>query len=156
MSVFHFVASAGRLLSGGTRRRQDASHPLPKAPSGNAILNEFKKLGLAQLQGLNVVVVDRTAHVTATVADAQTREVIILAAGNIAGIESVNAKIAVADTVPAPSFHTVQEGESLADIAGRYHGDPESQHKILEDNPLIVTESEGIYAGQVIRVPDKQ
>lgn len=155
MSVFHFVASAGRLLSGTSRKQQDASHPVPTPPSGNAILNEFKKLGLTQLHGLNVRVVDRTAHVTAVVPDAQTRETVILAAGNIAGIDRVDAQITVPQSVPVPTFHTVKDGETLSDIAEHYHGNPDAHPELLEANSLIVNKTEGNYAGQVIRIPDK-
>ncbi|MCQ8276993.1 hypothetical protein NFI95_00825 [Acetobacteraceae bacterium KSS8] len=46
MGLFRFAAAAGRVLGGSRITDQDGSQPVPRAPTGSAILNEFKKLGL--------------------------------------------------------------------------------------------------------------
>ncbi len=154
MGLFRFAASAGRVLGGSRTTHQDGSQPLPKPPTGSAILNEFKKLGLAQLGGLNVTVQGRTATVTARAPDAETREKAILAAGNIAGIEAVQANIAVPEPAPEPTFHTVQEGETLAGIAEAHLGDAEAHPVLSEANAPILHEPGEVYPGQVIRIPE--
>ncbi|MCQ8241047.1 LysM peptidoglycan-binding domain-containing protein [Rhizosaccharibacter radicis] len=152
MGLFHFVASAGRVLGGG-RRHQHAGEAAPAAPSGNAILREFRKIGLAQLGGLNVTVQGRTATVTGRVPDAETREKAILVAGNIAGIEAVQADISTPEKTSSPTFHTVKEGETLAAIAERHDG--VEHDELLHANKPLIDAPDEIYAGQVIRIPDK-
>lgn len=157
MGLFNFVEAAGRLLGFGHEAHpdavQDGSKPAPAPPSGDAIADEIRKLGLA-VSDLSVSVDGNTARVSGTAPDAATREKVILAAGNVAGIAKVDDQIALGGgSAPEARFHTVVKGDTLSAIAKEYYGNAGKYPAIFEANRPMLSDPDRIYPGQVLRIP---
>lgn len=154
MGLFDFVKSAGRVLGFGGNATQDESKPAPPPPAAEAIHKEMQALGLPA-DALNVSVEGDTVKVSGTAPDPATREKIILAAGNVAGIAKVEENL----TTPvsgeaAPRFHTVVRGDTLSAIAQKYLGAANKYPVIFEANRPMLQDPDKIYPGQVLRIPD--
>ena len=89
------------------------------------------------------------------------REMAILAAGNIAGVEQVvaselTARAPKADEPPpepAGEFYEIQRGDTLGGIAKRHYGNARLYTKIFEANKGVIDDPDKIYPGQKIRIP---
>jgi nucleoid-associated protein YgaU len=81
--------------------------------------------------------------------DQETREKVILAVGNVAGVAEVEDEA----TGPEPRFHTVEKGESLWKIAEATLGEGSRYMEIFEANKPMLTDPDKIYPGQVLRIP---
>ncbi|WP_431284091.1 peptidoglycan-binding protein LysM [Humitalea sp. 24SJ18S-53] len=153
MGLFSFVAAAGRLLGiGGSEATQDASRPPPAPPTAEAVQAELTRLGVAPADVTVRVEGDRV-HLGGTAPDAETRERMILAAGNVAGIAAVEEAVTTATPAPAPVFHTVVRGDTLSKIAQQHLGNANKYPAIFEANKPMLTHPDKIYPGQVLRIP---
>ena len=155
MGLFSFVKSAGRLLGMGGDAVQDESKPAPPPPTGEAVAAELSRQGLPA-QGLNVSVEGDKVKVSGTAPDAATREKLILAAGNIAGVSAVEDQITATSQEPEAQFHTVVRGETLSAIAKQYYGNASAYPQIFEANKPMLKDPDHIYPGQVLRIPPKK
>ena len=81
------------------------------------------------------------------------KEKIILAVGNVGGVEGVEDKAEVADDGPASQFHTVVSGDTLSKIAKEYYGSWKLYTTIFEANKPMLSDPDKIYVGQVLRIP---
>lgn len=134
---------------------------------GNDMLNffgneaeEIEKLLNTELAGkitsLKVEFDDGVATLTGNCDSQATREKAILLAGNLKGVEKVNA-----DDLEAPpeekkeetEFYTVQRGDSLSLIAKRYYGNAMKYPVIFEANREVIKDADLIYPGQRLRIP---
>lgn len=84
----------------------------------------------------------------------EQREKAILIAGNVEGVERVNAdKLqAPAQTVPV-EYYIIESGDTLSKIAKRYYGDASAYNKIFEANREVIEDPDKIYPGQKIPIP---
>ncbi|MCF5177640.1 peptidoglycan-binding protein LysM, partial [Pseudomonas sp. PA-6-1D] len=83
------------------------------------------------------------------------KEKIILAAGNIAGVGSVDDQITVTGPAAAAArFVTVAKGDTLSAISKREYGDANKYQKIFEANKPLLSHPDKIYPGQVLRIPE--
>ena len=121
MGMFSFIKSAGRMLGLGHGATQDESHPAPPTPSADAIRGELQGMGF-DAPGLDIQVNGDTVTLAGPAADAETRERMILAAGNVAGVAGVQESLAVPSPGPEPRFYTVVKGDTLSAIAQRELG----------------------------------
>jgi nucleoid-associated protein YgaU len=151
MGLFSFMKDAGKKLLG----------------SGNddeAIKNEIEEsLGSEAIQGLVVEVNDGEVVVAGVASDNATREKAILIAGNVEGVESVNAdQLISTETIEAtnerdvaePTFYTIQDGDTLWAIAQKHYGDGNKYTYIVEQNLEVIKDADLIYPGQSIRIPE--
>ena len=153
MGLFSFVKSAGRLLGiGGHDAVQDESKPPPATPAADAVRAEIERLGLPT-GGLSVSMDGDKVKVTGDAPDQATREKIILASGNIAGVASVEEEIKAADAAKEPTFYTVKKGDTLSAIAKAQYGSANKYMKIFEANKPMLKDPDKIYPGQVLRIP---
>ena len=152
MGLFNFIKSAGRVLGIGGDTTQDESKTAPPTPAADAIAAEIKILGL-EAPDLHVTVEGDTVKVSGTAPDAATREKIILAAGNVAGIAKVEDTITTTTAVSEPRFHTVVRGDTLSAIAQTYLGSAGKYPAIFEANKPMLKHPDKIYPGQVLRIP---
>jgi nucleoid-associated protein YgaU len=158
MGLFNFIKSAGRRLGIGGREdaTQDESQPAPPPPSVEAVRSELERLGLPA-QDVQVQVEGDRVRLTGSAPDAETREKLILAAGNIAGIGGVEEQIGTAAAAPGaspePVFHTVAKGDTLSAIAKKHYGDASKYPVIFEANRPMLSHPDRIYPGQVLRIP---
>ncbi len=140
---------------------------LAEAKKSAALEQYVLDLGLA-VSKLDVRFDDGLATVTGEVSDQDTRERVILAIGNSAGVERVSEELTVvAPAAPAPApeavaappappepqMHVVVKGETLSKIAKEYYGDAMKYPVIFEANKPMLTDPDKIYVGQVLRIP---
>jgi len=81
MGLFNFLRDVGAKLSGHGGAYS--------APTPEALQNELKRLGLPA-DGVSMRVEGDTVHLSGTVPDAETREKIVLAVGNVEGVGKVD------------------------------------------------------------------
>ncbi|MEM7660876.1 MAG: peptidoglycan-binding protein LysM [Pseudomonadota bacterium] len=139
MGIFNFVMNAGKKLMGGD-----------DAPA-EAIQKEVKDLGLEG--DVNVEVDGSKVKIVGEAPSQEMREKIILAAGNVDGIEAVEEEIATADAEPEATFHTVERGDTLSAIAKKVYGNAMKYPVIFEANKPMLSDPDKIYPGQVLRIP---
>lgn len=96
---------------------------------------------------------DGTAYVSGTVDDQDTLERIVLAVGNVEGVERVDEDLEVAEPADAAQMYTVQAGDTLSAIAERFYGDANRYNEIFEANRPMLSDPNLIYPGQVLRIP---
>ena len=152
MGMFSFIKSAGRVLGIGHSATQDESKPAPPTPPAEAIKTELQGLGF-DAPGMDLKVQGDTVTLTGTAPDAATREKMILAAGNVAGVASVQDSITVPSAGPEPKFYTVVKGDTLSGIAQKMMGNAGKYPAIFEANKPMLTDPDKIYPGQVLRIP---
>ncbi|MEO1474291.1 MAG: peptidoglycan-binding protein LysM [Pseudomonadota bacterium] len=139
MGIFNFVMNAGKKLMGGGEEPAEA------------IQKEVKDLGLEG--DVNVEVDGSKVKITGEAPSQEMREKIILAAGNVDGIEAVEEEISTADAEPEATFHTVVSGDTLSKIAKEVYGDAMKYPVIFEANKPMLSDPDKIYPGQVLRIP---
>lgn len=152
MGMFSFIKSAGRLLGMGHDATQDESKPAPPTPDADAIKTELQGMGF-DAAGMDVQVQDGTVTLSGTAPDAETREKMILAAGNVAGVSGVQESITVPAGAAEAKFYTVVKGDTLSGIAQKMMGNASKYPAIFEANKPMLKDPNKIYPGQVLRIP---
>jgi nucleoid-associated protein YgaU len=148
MSLFSFVKEAGEKL-------------IDLLTPGNANAEETLKKHLSNV-GLGNPNVQATVEgdkitLTGEVASQEEKEKIVLAAGNITGVASVDDQLTIAAGAPAAKeakFVTVEKGDTLSAISKRVYGDANKYQKIFEANKPMLKDVDKIYPGQVLRIPE--
>ena len=106
----------------------------------------FKTLKIS-LRGNDVVV-------TGEVEKQVDAEKIVLAVGNVEGVDTVDNNMSVAIPEPEAKYHTVVSGDWLSKIADKYYGDAQKFDVIFEANKPMLEHPDKIYPGQVLRIPN--
>ncbi|NIE75324.1 peptidoglycan-binding protein LysM [Pantoea sp. Tr-811] len=146
MSLFSFVKEAGEklvdlLTPGNANAEEQLKQHVESVGLGNPNIS-------ATVEGDKVVL-------KGEVASQEEKEKIILAAGNIAGVASVEDQITVTGPVVAAArFVTVKKGDTLSAIAVVVYGNAGQYNKIFEANKPMLKHPDKIYPGQVLRIPD--
>jgi nucleoid-associated protein YgaU len=82
------------------------------------------------------------------------KEKVVLMAGNMKGVGSVNAE---AVTAPEPEgeveYYTIEPGDSLWGIASKLLGNGARYTEIFEENKEVIEDPDLIFPGQKIRIP---
>ncbi|MBT2370818.1 peptidoglycan-binding protein LysM [Pseudomonas fluorescens] len=146
MSIFSFVKEAGeKLIDLLTPGNANASDELKK---------HIQDVGLGNPNVTATVDGDKVT-ITGEVASQEEKEKILLAAGNIAGVASVDDQITVTGpAATAARFVTVKKGDTLSAIAKAEYGDANKYNKIFEANKPLLSHPDKIYPGQVLRIPE--
>jgi len=144
MGFFDFVKNAGKSIfgSGADAAETDAAKAIAKEVGDPSLADKIK-----------VEVDGETVKVTGDVPDQETREKIIVAAGNVDGISKVDENIKTEDDTPEGSFHTVKKGDTLWAIAEKAYGDGSKYMVIFEANKPMLSHPDKIYPGQKLRIP---
>ena len=143
MGIFNFMAGAGKKL---LSRDEDK----PEEKSAEAIQKEIEALDLGNI---GVQVVGKKVFLKGDAPSQEVREKMILAAGNIDGIEEVEDDIAAGDDAPEARFHTVEKGDTLGKIAKEAYGNAMKYPVIFDANRPMLSDPDKIYPGQVLRIP---
>jgi len=160
MGLFSFLKNAGTSVFGKSTAGKPAAAPArtsldeaaERADKINALRDLIQGLGLSvenldiQLDGDTVVIYGQTESQA-------EKEKVILAAGNVSGIATVDDRISVVVPEPEAQFHEVQSGDSLSRIAKKYYGDAMKYPVIFEANKPMLKDPDKIYPGQVLRIP---
>lgn len=171
MGLFDFMKNAGEKLFPNAQA-QPANNtapsattnaaPAPAAPdvaalndrAGKAILEYIRQKGLAtdDLQ-VSFDGATSTATVTGQAPDQETREKIVLCAGNVSSVERVDDRMTVATPADESRFYTVKSGDTLSKIAKEMYGDANRYNAIFEANKPMLSDPDKIYPGQTLRIP---
>ncbi|MDH3667616.1 MAG: peptidoglycan-binding protein LysM [Paracoccaceae bacterium] len=143
MGLWNFIKTAGKAIGIGSA---EAAEP------ADAIRAEIEDLGL-DASGVEIAVDGDTVKVTGKAVDQETREKIILAAGNVEGIAAVDEDVSAPDA-KEPVFHTVEKGDTLWAIASKHLGNGSRYPEIFEANKPMLSDPDKIYPGQNLRIPD--
>ena len=165
MGLIDFVKVAGEKLFGKGQAQaamaESKANPADAAKSkaandaaGDAIAGYIKSQNLGAT-GLTVTFDGATSTVTVygVAPDQATREKIVLAAGNVAGVAKVNDMMSVDKSAPAAQYYTVKSGDNLSKISKQFYGDPNQYMKIFEANKPMLSHPDKIYPGQNLRIP---
>ncbi|MES2869286.1 MAG: peptidoglycan-binding protein LysM [Pseudomonadota bacterium] len=145
MSIFSFVKEAGEKLI-------DLLTP-GNANAGEELKKHVESVGLGN-PNITATVDGDKVTVSGEVATQEEKEKIILAAGNIKGVASVEDKIIVTGpVVEAATFVTVVKGDTLSAISLRVYGNANLYNKIFEANKPMLSHPDKIYPGQTLRIP---
>ena len=146
MSLFSFVKEAGeKLIDLLTPGNANAEEQLKK---------HVQDVGLGN-PNITATVEGDTITLKGEVASQEEKEKIILAAGNINGVASVDDQITVTGpVVKAARFVTVKKGDTLSAISVVVYGNANQYNKIFEANKPMLSHPDKIYPGQVLRSPD--
>jgi len=143
MGFFDFLKDVGSDLFGGGDEAEEIKAMLTKE-LGDSITD------------LQVTFDDGAVTLSGKADSVATKEKAMLLAGNVKGVEKVDA-----DTMEAPEpkkeevteFYTVRRGDSLSLIAKRYYGDPMKYPLLFEANREVIKNPDLIYPGQMLRIP---
>lgn len=146
MSIFSFIKEAGEkvidLLTPGN------------AHAGEELKKHVEQVGLGN-PNITATVEGDKVTVSGEVATQEEKEKIILAAGNIQGVSSVEDKITVTGPVVVASrFVVVKSGDTLSAISKTVYGDASLYNKIFEANKPLLKDPNKIYPGQTLRIPE--
>lgn len=87
----------------------------------------------------------------------ETKNKIIVAAGNVDGISEVEDLLEVKnlpeEAQPEEQFYTVQKGDTLSKIARQFYGNANKYPVIFEANKPMLTNPDLIYPGQMLVIP---
>ena len=96
---------------------------------------------------------DGVVYLEGTVPDQETLERVVLAVGNVEGVEKVDEDLDVEAPADAARMYTVKSGDTLSGIAQEMYGDANRYNEIFEANRPMLTDPNMIYPGQVLRIP---
>ncbi len=152
MGLFSFIKGAGKKLFG---TKEEAAPAEEKAKlKASALLAHLQALALP-FNSLKVVInSDDSVSVSGEVAKQADSEKIVLALGNVEGVETVHNDMIVAEPAPEARYHTVVKGDWLSKISEKYYGDPSKYEAIFEANKPMLNDPDEIYPGQVLRIPN--
>lgn len=96
---------------------------------------------------------DGVVYLSGPVADQETLERVVLAVGNVEGVEKVDEDLDVEAPSDSAQMYTVKSGDSLSAIAQQFYGDANRYNDIFEANRPMLSDPNLIYPGQVLRIP---
>jgi len=140
MGFFDFVKNAGKALFGSDDA--NAAEAIAKEVGDPSLADKIK----VEVDGENV-------KISGELPDQETKEKIIVAAGNVEGISKVEEDIETEDKTPEGTYHTVEKGDTLWAIAKKTYGDGAKHPIIFEANRPMLSDPDKIYPGQVLRIP---
>ena len=154
MGLFSFIKEAGEKLFGTGEAAAASAAPDANAKAAAAIKKYIETLKLP-IENLTVSFDGATSVVSVggTTPDQATREKVLLAAGNVAGVSEVQDTIEVTHPEPEAQFHTVVRGDTLSAIAKQFYGNANKYMVIFEANKPMLSDPDKIYPGQVLRIP---
>ena len=133
MGLFNFWKKSGKTIA--------------DEPTAEALKKEVADLGL-DAKGLDIAVEGEKVVIKGDAVSKETREKVILAVGNVAGVAEVE------DDDPEDAvFHTVEAGDNLSAIAKKTLGSANRYMEIFEANKPMLSDPDKIYPGQVLRIP---
>ena len=161
MGLFEFVKAAGEMVLN------------QQNPNSGDVESHIKDGLGGAVKDIAVDLIGNMIKLKGNVDTKDLLEKVILLAGNIKGVEKVDADgVTVNGQQPVlgkqqmgvkagggaagpggSTFYTIVKGDTLSGIAKRFYGDANKYHQIFEANRGIIKNADLIYPGQVIRIP---
>jgi nucleoid-associated protein YgaU len=162
MGLISFFKDAGEKLFGKkmqevqSKATQQSEESLAEAnrEAATAIEQHISTLGLTVTALTVTFDAGRgIAKVYGVAKDQETKEKVILAAGNVHGVSGVDDNMTV-DLSQAPAqYYTVVKGDTLSKIAKQFYGNANEYQRIFEANKPMLQHPDRIYPGQNLRIP---
>jgi nucleoid-associated protein YgaU len=162
MSLISFFKEAGEKLFGKTVQQAQAA-PAQADPAVVAAANREAATAIEnyintfkfEVTALTVTFDGTTAvaKVFGVAKDQETKEKVILAAGNVHGVAGVDDNMTVDRSQPPAQFYTVVKGDTLSKVSKQFYGDANQYMKIFEANKPMLSHPDKIYPGQNLRIP---
>ena len=152
MGLFSFLKNAGAKLMGREAESNEADAAADHASKLESLRSIIANSGVG-IDNLDVELDDDKVTVYGQTASIDDKEKIVLVAGNVAGIATVDDRISVVAPVQS-RFHEVKPGDSLSKIAKEVYGDPMKYNAIFEANQPMLSHPDKIYPGQMLRIPN--
>jgi nucleoid-associated protein YgaU len=150
MGLFSFIKSVGE---GVFTKKNEATTEVEKHElKSSALMTHVKNLGLSY-QSLSITLRGDDVVLTGNVANQSDSEKIVLAVGNVNGVDTVDNQMEVSESASPSTFHTVETGDTLSKISKLYYDDAMKYSTIFEANKPMLTDVNKIYPGQVLRIP---
>ncbi len=150
MGLFSFLKSAGKSIFGS--KAKEAPAPEETFIDEAKLKQEIVNLNLP-VDHFALAINEGTVTVFGDVEGTEVAEKVILAVGNVEGVECVDDRLNVLNPEPEAVFYTVQSGDTLSKIAKAQYGDAMKYNAIFEANRPMLTHPDKIYPGQVLRIP---
>ncbi|MBS7321284.1 MAG: peptidoglycan-binding protein LysM [Myroides sp.] len=151
MGLFSFIKDKGAKIFGN--KEAEAPAEQKKEVQAQALLDYVKQLGLPYNR-LKLSVTDDDVKVEGEVAAQEDAEKIVLAIGNVEGVDQVDNLMTVATPAAQAQFYTVVSGDTLSKISKQFYGDANKYNTIFEANKPMLNHPDKIYPGQVLRIPN--
>lgn len=151
MGLFSFIKNAGKKVFG--KKEEEAPAEVKAELKASALLAHVQELGLP-FKSLKISLKGDDVIVTGEVEKQEDSEKIVLAVGNVEGVDTVDNQMTVIEPTPEARFHTVEKGDWLSKIAKEYYGDAMKYNVIFEANKPMLQDPDEIYPGQVLRIPN--
>ncbi len=147
MGLIDFIKNAGDRIFKSEEKREQEKAAL--------ILSHIRKFGF-DTSSIQVSVDDDKVLLTGKVDTHENKNKIIVTAGNVEGIATVDDRIVVvtpAPPQPQKQFYTVKKGDYLSKIAKEVYGNANKYNIIFEANRPMLKDPNLIYPGQVLVIP---
>jgi nucleoid-associated protein YgaU len=151
MGLISFIKTAGAKIFGKSQEKKEQEKAV-------LIADHIKKFGF-NTSDIQVKVDGEKVTLTGRIDTIENKNKIIVTAGNIEGISSVEDLIVVkyppivAPPVPEKQFYTVKKGDYLSKIAKEVYGNANKYNIIFEANKPMLKDPDLIYPGQVLVIP---
>jgi len=151
MGLISFIKTAGEKIFGKSEEKKEQE-------KADLVLTHLKKYGL-NTSDIKVKVDGEKVILMGSIDTQENKNKIIVAAGNIEGVSSVDDWIVVknppvaAPPEPAKQFYTVKKGDYLSKIAKEVYGNANKYMVIFEANKPMLRDPNLIYPGQVLVIP---
>ncbi len=164
MGLISFMKDAGEKLFG---KKVQEAQAAPAQQDQSAVENANREAGAAIEKYLGTLGLTATAltvtfdgargvaKVYGVAKDQETKEKIVLAAGNVHGVAGVEDNMTVDLSQPPAQFYTVVKGDTLSKIAKEFYGNANEYPRIFEANKPMLSHPDKIYPGQNLRIPPK-
>lgn len=152
MGLFTFIKEAGKKIFG--KKEEEAPIEERANVKAGALVAHVQALGLPFKRLKLSLRTDQTVLLEGEVEKQEDSEKIVLAVGNVEGVEAVDNNMEVILPAPEARYHTVVKGDWLSKIAKTYYGDANKYPVIFEANKPMLTDPDKIYPGQMLRIPN--
>ncbi len=153
MGLMSFIKEAGRKLGiGSAAATQAEGAPAPATPDVAALEEEVKSLGL-DVKDLKIEVDGDKVKVFGVAVDQATKEKLLLALGNVAGVAQVEDDVTTQEAAPEATIYVVKKGDTLSAIAKAHYGAASKYMVIFDANKPMLKDPDKIYPGQALRIP---
>lgn len=151
MGLFSFIKGVGKKLFG--KKEEEAPVEEKAHLKASALLAYVQGLGLS-FKSLKIALRGDDVILSGEVDNQSDSEKIVLAVGNVEGVDTVENIMTIAITAPESRYHTVESGDWLSKIAKTYYGDATKFDIVFEANKFMLKNPDEIYPGQVLRIPE--
>lgn len=152
MGLLSFIKGVGEKIFKGEAATVTADTETSEPLKASALLSHVKALGLPYIH-LSVNTSADQVVLEGEVAKQEDAEKIVLAVGNVEGVQTVDNRIKIVQPAAESRYHTVIKGDTLSKIALDFYGDVTKYPVIFEANKPMLKNPDLIYPGQVLRVP---